>query len=148
MDNIVSVSVLVFRDENILFVKSYGPRGSVRLTLPGGRLKENENIEECAVREVFETAGIRITLDKRLSGVITRRNKQGSFLVTFVFLAEVADTLLSDRAIFIPYKDVKYYREVSEFSKLIIEKLKVSSLHGMDRDELKGEDGKEYLMYF
>lgn len=148
MDNIVSVSVLVFRDENILFVKSYGPRGAVKLTLPGGRLVGNENIEECAVRQVYDTAGIRITLDKRLSGVITRRNKKGSFLVTFIYLAEALDTSMSGRAVFIPYNDVKYYREISEFSKLIIEKLKLSSLHGMDRDELKGADGKEYLMYF
>lgn len=148
MENIVTVSVIVFRDENILFIKSNTVNGSIRLTIPGGKLRPGENIEECAVREIKESAGIEIVLDKKLSGVITRRNKQGNFLVTFIFLAETSQNVEPDKGVYIPYKDVKYYRQISEFSKLIIEKLKVSSLSGMDRDELKGADKKEYLMYF
>ena len=114
----------------------------------GGKLKDHESIEECAIREVKEAVNLKVVLDKKLSGVITRRNNQGNFVLTFVFLAEAADRLSHDKAVYIPYKDVKHHRQVSEFSKLIIDKLNVSSLSGMDRNELKGLDGRDYLMYF
>lgn len=148
MENILSVSVLVFQDENILFAKSNNDRHGIKLTLPSGKLKDNETIEECAVREVEEAAGIKVVLDKKLSGVITRRNKQGNYLVTFVFLAETSESVRTSSAVYVPYKDVKYYKEISDFSKLIIEKLKVSTLSGLDSNQVKGGDGRDYLMYF
>ena len=147
MENILTVSVLVFQGEKVLFMKSsQGDRD--RLSLPGGKLKNDENIEECSIREVKETAQIKIDLDKKLSGVITRRNMQGNLLVTFIFLAETSDEIHSDNAVFIPYKDIENYTEISEFSKLIIQKLNASSLLGIDRSEIMDAHGREYLMYF
>jgi len=148
MESIISVSVLVFQSENILFIKSNSEKDGLKLVLPGGKLKDNENIEECAIREVREVAGLQIILEKKLSGIITRRNKQGNFLVTFIFLAEAIDNIHTNNTVYIPYKDIKHYREISGFSKLIIDKLNVSSLSGMDRETLRGTDGRDYLMYF
>lgn len=148
MENIVTVSVLVFKEDNVLFIKSEHEGSRLKLTLPGGRLKSFENIEECAIREVRETAGITIRLDKKLSGVITRRNRQGNFVVTFVFLAETSDRILTGGAVFIPYGEVDRYPDISEFSRLIINKLKGSTLLGMDRSEFTDSLGKNYIMYF
>lgn len=147
MENILTVSVLVFQGEKVLFVKS-SQGGRDRLSLPGGKLKNDENIEECGIREVIETVGAKIDLDKKLSGVITRRNRQGNLLVTFIFLAETSDEIHSDNAFFIPYKDIENYTEVSEFSKLIVQKLNASSLLGIDRSEIMDAEGRNYLMYF
>lgn len=148
MENILTVSVLVFQEENILLLKVPRADGRARLTLPGGRLKDYESIEECAIREVMESAGVEITLDKKLSGVITREGKKDNFLVTFVFLAETHNKARSDKAVFIPYKDIESYGEVSEFSKLIIHKLNESTLSGIDRSEITDTEGRKYLMYF
>lgn len=148
MDSIVTVSVLIFKEDNVLFIKSTQEGGRLKLTLPGGRLGDFENIEECVIREVRESAGITIKLDKKLSGVITRRNRQGNFIATFVFLAETSDRILNSSAVFIPYKDVEFYSDISEFSRLIIDKLKGSTLFGMDRSEMKDTGGREYIMYF
>lgn len=147
MDNIISVSVIVFKDDNILFVKPDREDGGLRLTLPGDKLKFNENIEECGTRAVKEAIGININLDKKLGGVITRRNKQGNFLVTFIFMAETVENIQSSRVVDIPYKKLDRHSEISAFSRLIIDRINESS-SGMDRFELKGTDGKEYSMYY
>lgn len=148
MENIVTVSVLVLKEDSVLFIKTLQEDGKLKLVLPGGRLREYESIEECAARGVREAAGISIKLDEKLSGVITRRNKQGSFIVTFVFFAETSDKIQDAEGIFIPYNDVHRYMEISEFAKLIIGKLKNSSLLGMDRNEYIDGSGKPYIMYF
>lgn len=148
MESVVTVSVLVLKDNSVLFLKTLQEDRKLKLTLPGGRLKEYESIEECAAREVREAAGISIKLDEKLSGVITRRNKQGSFIVTFVFFAETSDKIPDTEGVFIPYNDVNHYMEISEFAKLIIGKLKNSSLLGMDRSGYIDGSGKPYIMYF
>lgn len=148
MGNVLSVSVLVFQDDNILFINAGKEGNFIKFVLPGGRLEDGENIEDCAVRCVKEAAGTDIILDGKLSGVIARRQRAGGCIVTFVYLAEAAGQVNSHRALFLPYKEVESRRDISEFSKLIIRKLQLSSLSGMDRSKLKGVDGREYLMYF
>jgi len=42
--------------------------------IPGGRLKENESLEECCVREVWEEINAEITIIKKLSTLILNKN--------------------------------------------------------------------------
>ena len=148
MENIVSVSVLVSRRDDILFIKSIQANRMLKLTLPGGRLKENENIEQCAIREVKETAGIDVILDKKLSGVMMRKNKQGNNLITFTFFAEAVGSAETDKTVYLPYNNVEDYSDVSEFSRFIIGELKKSSLSGLDRSEHRELGERDYLVYF
>jgi ADP-ribose pyrophosphatase YjhB (NUDIX family) len=148
MENIISVSVLVSRKDDILFVKSIQPNGIIKLMLPGGRLKDNENIEQCAVREVKEAAGIEVILDKKLSGVIMRKNKQGNNLITFTFFAEAVGRGETERTIYLPYDNAENYSDISEFSRFIIRKLKSSSLSGLDGSEHNKLGERDYLVYF
>lgn len=46
--------------QKILLVQSRGDKWG----FPKGTLEDNETIEECAIREVFEETGIRLTLDQ------------------------------------------------------------------------------------
>lgn len=148
MESIVTVCTVVFKDENILFVKSIQDGGKFKLTLPGAKLMDFENIEECAVRGVKETADIDIVLDKRLGGVITRRNKIGNFISTFIFLAETQRIVSGSSCAFIPYKDVEYNEDISDFSRVIISRLKTSPHSGIESSTLFDDSGKEYIMYF
>jgi ADP-ribose pyrophosphatase YjhB (NUDIX family) len=106
MDSIVSVSVLVFRDESILFLKETQDRVKYTLKLPGGRIEDGEDLEECAARYIKDSVGIDVELDRTLGGIITRKNKQGKLLITFVFLAEAMDRRTPTGTIYIPHKDV------------------------------------------
>lgn len=148
MESIISVSVLVFRDESIMFLKKLYPDAKYRLVLPGGILKDGEDIEECGKREVMEAAGIRILLDRNLGGVITRRGSRGGHITTFILLGEALDRKTPAGTEYIPYKDVQYYYGVSDFSRLILKKLNDSPQPGMKRDEFTDADGKKYLAYF
>jgi len=42
--------------------------------IPGGRLKENESLEECCIREVWEEINAEITIIKKLSTLILSEN--------------------------------------------------------------------------
>jgi ADP-ribose pyrophosphatase YjhB (NUDIX family) len=148
MENIINVNVLVFKNDDILFARVEDSAGRVRLTLPGAVLGGGENIEECALRGVKEATGLSVELDKKMSGVITRRSKRGEQLITFVFLAEAPADRAPSGGIFVPFNNVNDTEGVASFSKYIIDRLNSTSPAGMERVEYSGTDGREYLMYF
>ena len=57
---LVGVAVIVIKDKQVLLGKRKNAHGAGTWAFPGGHLEFNESIEDCAVREVFEEAGIRI----------------------------------------------------------------------------------------
>jgi len=66
MEKIVSaVGILVFQDKNVLLVRH--KEGASHLTdtygLPSGRIKENENEKEAAIRELQEETALKTTID-------------------------------------------------------------------------------------
>jgi ADP-ribose pyrophosphatase YjhB (NUDIX family) len=64
----VSVGGLVFRKDEVLLVQiTYGPNNGLWM-LPGGFLEAGESIEETAMREVEEEAGIK-ALPERIVGI-------------------------------------------------------------------------------
>ncbi|KPU44529.1 bifunctional nicotinamide mononucleotide adenylyltransferase/ADP-ribose pyrophosphatase [Oxobacter pfennigii] len=148
MESLISVCVLVFKNEDILFVRSNSQRGKLKLVLPGGNLMDNQTIEDCAIKEVKDSTGLDIKLESKLNGVIMRRNKKGNSLITFVLLAEALSPIKSNNAVFISHKVVSHYREISDFSKLVVEKVKASNLSSLDKHEFEDSDNKKYLLYF
>ncbi len=56
----VGVGIIVVRKGKVLMGKRKGAHGEGAWSVPGGNLEYGENIEECAVREVFEETGIKI----------------------------------------------------------------------------------------
>ena len=55
----IGVVVIIKKDNKILFGKRKGSHGEGSWSFPGGHLEFNENIEDCAVREVLEETGIK-----------------------------------------------------------------------------------------
>jgi 8-oxo-dGTP diphosphatase len=54
------VGVLIFKDGKTLLHKRKGSHGSGEYCFTGGHLEYNESFEDCARRETFEEAGIKI----------------------------------------------------------------------------------------
>ncbi|MFH0922455.1 MAG: NUDIX domain-containing protein [Candidatus Micrarchaeota archaeon] len=56
----VGIGVAVFKDGKILLGLRHNAHGEGSWCLPGGHLDYGETFEECAQREVFEEAGLKI----------------------------------------------------------------------------------------
>jgi 8-oxo-dGTP diphosphatase len=60
--------------------------GEGLITFPGGKVEENENPLECAIRETEEEVGVKIINPQKV-GVIIFKQTGGSIQVMHVFLA-------------------------------------------------------------
>jgi len=62
MDQIprVGVGVIINKDEKILLLQRKNSHGEGTWCFPGGHLEFNENLEDCAKREVKEETGLKI----------------------------------------------------------------------------------------
>ena len=56
----VGISVMVLKDNKVLFGKRKGSHGSGDYAFTGGHLEYMESFEDCAKRETLEEAGIKI----------------------------------------------------------------------------------------
>jgi 8-oxo-dGTP diphosphatase len=56
----IGVGVIVIKDKKVLLGQRQGSHGAGAWQFPGGHLEYRESIEECAIREVYEEAGIQI----------------------------------------------------------------------------------------
>ena len=56
----VGVGVIVIKDGRVLLGKRKKAHGAGSWHFPGGHLEFNEEVEDCAMREVLEEAGIKI----------------------------------------------------------------------------------------
>lgn len=148
MDSMMSVSIIAFNGEDILFVRQCEKRQRDRLVLPMGRLNGGESLEECSRRIINEYAGIGIELDRNLGGVITRKNSMGDYIVTFIMLGETIGRGITPNAIFVRYGDIENYDGISEFSRFTINRLKDTSLSGIRRSSFTASNGREYVTYF
>jgi 8-oxo-dGTP pyrophosphatase MutT (NUDIX family) len=60
------VRVICLRESRLLLVRHRWHDGSYFWMLPGGGIKDGETIEDTAVREVWEEAGVRIRVLRRI----------------------------------------------------------------------------------
>ena len=84
----IGVGVIIIKDGKILLGKRRGSHGDGSWSFPGGHLEFNENIFDCAVREVLEETGIKI---KNLRfGPFTNDifEKEGKHYVTLFVLSD------------------------------------------------------------
>jgi len=56
----VGVGVIVIKNNKVLFGKRKGAHGEGSWSFPGGNLEFNEELEDCAKREVLEETGVHI----------------------------------------------------------------------------------------
>jgi 8-oxo-dGTP diphosphatase len=57
----VGIGVLITKDDRVLLLKRVSAHEDILWSTPGGYLKYGELLEECAIREVQEEAGVLIT---------------------------------------------------------------------------------------
>ena len=59
MDEKVVCIGIVFSNNKVLMIKRAKKEGNLAWAFPGGKLEENETLEQCCIREVFEETGIK-----------------------------------------------------------------------------------------
>jgi ADP-ribose pyrophosphatase YjhB (NUDIX family) len=86
----VRVSAVIMEEDNILLVE-HRRRGRAYWTLPGGRLEEDETIEECLRREITEETGLEVHPRRLLfvADVIPTNGSNAEHVVNLVFHAVV-----------------------------------------------------------
>lgn len=84
----VGIGVIVIKDNKVLVGKRKGAHGKGTWSFPGGHLEFNEELEDCARREVLEEAGIKIK-DIRL-GTFTNdiHKNEGKHYVTLFLVSD------------------------------------------------------------
>lgn len=77
------VRVVCLRGDHILLVKHRDGDGSFFWLLPGGGIQEGESVEDAAKREVWEEAGVRIAVVRRLTrpATITGAGPEHAFVL-------------------------------------------------------------------
>jgi 8-oxo-dGTP pyrophosphatase MutT (NUDIX family) len=82
-------SVVVRAGNRVLLGKR---RDTGRWTLPSGHADVDESMPEAAVRELWEEAGLRVSLEMlTFLGREKRRNRSGEWMEAFVFEVELAE---------------------------------------------------------
>ena len=85
----VAADIIILRDgekgKEVLLIKRGHEPFKDMWALPGGRLEENETIEQCAIREAKEETNLDITIE-RLIGVYSDPNRDPRKIVAVAFL--------------------------------------------------------------
>ncbi|MFY0988931.1 NUDIX hydrolase [Halomonas sp. C05BenzN] len=84
---IPAVSAAVVRDGRILMVRRRNPPNAGRLALPGGKVEHGENLQDAAVRELFEETGIRATPREVLTAIdVLDHDRHSTLLAHYVIV--------------------------------------------------------------
>ncbi|GAA58190.1 nudix hydrolase 1 [Pseudoalteromonas sp. BSi20652] len=80
MSNVVrvGVAVIIMRQNTILLGERIGAHGANTWATPGGHLEFGESVEQCAIREVFEETGLKVSKITKLdftNDIFTAQNK-------------------------------------------------------------------------
>jgi ADP-ribose pyrophosphatase YjhB (NUDIX family) len=147
----VGVSAVVVRDERVLFVRStYGDRKGL-WTLPGGYAQHDETLDQAALRELREEAG----LDGEPCGIVSVRTRVteegGAVFVSFHVRCDgsepVPDGYEVDAAQFFNREELLALNPVMELSRQIA--LAVLAAPGVELVEadIPGRTGPAYKAY-
>lgn len=86
----LKVCVLVVKKNEVLLIKEWSEKKNAFAwnTIKGTMDKENESVLECAIREAFEEANIKIELEKSL-GVHVNYYGEDKYTTYFMFTAKI-----------------------------------------------------------
>jgi 8-oxo-dGTP diphosphatase len=84
----VGVGVIIQQDGQILLLKRKGSHGAGTWSLPGGHLEWNEELENCAKREVEEECGIKIFGAEFFAITNDRMNAEDRHYITIFMKAQ------------------------------------------------------------
>lgn len=107
---VVGCCTIILNDENRVLLEKHRKRTPWYgyWILPGGKLKPNESLKECARREVKEEVGIDVEIERLASIFISRESKRvGIPIVLVFFLAKALTNELKIRENEI--KDAKWF---------------------------------------
>jgi 8-oxo-dGTP diphosphatase len=86
----IGVGVIVIKDSKVLLGKRKNVHGEGSWSFPGGHLEFNEEIEDCAIREVLEETGISIKNIRKITFTNNIFKKEAKHYVTLYVKAEYA----------------------------------------------------------
>ena len=96
----ITLKGVVTDGDKMLFFKKRGYGGEIYLDLPGGRMKEGENMHEAFVREMKEETGIDVIPGKNLgSFIFENRMLHGRYKLCAMFIQtslDESDLILSE----------------------------------------------------
>ncbi len=84
----IGVGVIVIKDNRVLLGKRKASHGEGSWCFPGGHLEFNEEIEDCARREVMEETGIQIKNPRMGTFTNDFFRKEGKHYVTLYVISE------------------------------------------------------------
>ena len=84
----IGVGVIVIKDNKVLLGKRKNAHGEGSWCFPGGHLEFNEEIEDCAIREVKEETSIEIKNIRRGTFTNDIFEKEGKHYVTLFVIAD------------------------------------------------------------
>jgi 8-oxo-dGTP diphosphatase len=84
----VGVGVIIIKDNKVLLGKRKNAHGEGSWCFPGGHLEFNEDIEDCAKREVFEETGIKIKNIKTVTFTNDIFKEEEKHYITLFLVAE------------------------------------------------------------
>ncbi len=91
---VYSTKVLIIRES-----QQYNSPNTGKYDLPGGKLKPNENFEECLHREISEETGLTISIDKPFCTIIwepiVNNRKQHITGTVFLCMTNFSNVILS-----------------------------------------------------
>jgi 8-oxo-dGTP diphosphatase len=149
MDNRIRVAVLILEKDKILLLKHTNPKNKATSWVPpGGGLQDDEDIFECAKREVWEETNLKVKIDKivyirQFINYYSSRNNLEIYL-----LAKTYEGLKSTKNLKGMGGDEHFIKELKFFSKDDIKKIKAypEILYGEFWDDLKkGFPGIKFL---
>ncbi|MEM4335842.1 MAG: NUDIX hydrolase [Candidatus Anstonellales archaeon] len=124
----IAADIIIIKDNSVLLVKRKNEPFKGMWAFPGGRLEENETIEECAKRECMEETGLRVKLQK-LVGVYSDPKRDPRKIVGVAFLCRITGGKLkaSDDAEEVRWFDVEKAKKIKlafDHNKILMDALK------------------------
>lgn len=86
----IGIGVIVIKDGKVLLGKRKDAHGEGSWGFPGGHLEFNEEVEECAIREVKEETGISIKNIRKGTFTNDIFKKEGKHYVTLLVISDFA----------------------------------------------------------
>ena len=84
----VGVGVIVIKENKVLLGKRRGVHGEGSWSFPGGHLEFNEELEDCAKREVFEETGLKIKNIRQATFTNDIFKEEGKHYITLFLISE------------------------------------------------------------